>query len=156
MKKDFKIFKIMAMGSILFLIIFSALLMDYFPRDEVTDSSPALSFTFDSTIRLEGTQLRIDNISTNFSEPADLRWWLGDLDDTKIAQNDFPLISRENGFTKDYNISVVWFDKDNNGNLSINDTIEIQSELIDLRGLQFKIISSFPNESEIIFLTVLD
>lgn len=156
MTNDFKIVKITAMACIIFLIIYTAFLMDYYPRDEVPEEAPALVITLNSTIEDEGFVLEINSIGVGFPIFEKLEWRLIDENDTVIAQNDFPRSSGDLGGSEKANITVTWFDNDENGNLSINDTIKIRGNLEYLQAQIFDIINTNLGKNEIVFQTVID
>ena len=156
MKKDFRIAKITFMVCVLFLIIFTALLMDFLPRDDPIDDGPAFVITFTS-ISMDGDfELEINSIDDNFTTFEDLIWQLVDKNNIEVASNEFPIITGAKGSTNDSNIMVAWFDNDNNSNLSVNDTITIHGDLVGLKAYKFEIINPLVNENKIVFEVVVE
>jgi hypothetical protein len=156
MKKDFKIIRITVIACTLFLIIFSAFLFDYFPRNEASEGTYVFRFTLNTTMTNESYE--IDNIS--IGEKAlpteNLQWWLIDKNNTVFAQDNFPMIGGEPETTEMANVTVTWFDNDENDKLSGIDTIKIIGNITELKGYSFIIIDTTNSRNEIVFETVLD
>jgi hypothetical protein len=77
--------------------------------------------------------------STSGFKPSFLEWRII-INGTITYYERFPLIHGENGSSTHKNITIIWFDNDQNKKLSINDTIQINSYSLNFSGYQFRIM----------------
>lgn len=71
------------------------------------------------------------------TEPSDIGWYVCNESRCSIASNDFPITSGDKGSTTNHGIIVTWFDNDNDGKLSTNDTIRVYRGWHSLSGYEF-------------------
>ncbi len=67
-------------------------------------------------------------------------WWITNQSGITYFKNTFPNLNGKEGSSVDDNITVTWFDNDNDGKLSKNDLIQIKSPFKDLIGFEFRIL----------------
>ena len=116
--------------------------------ENVAPGSPCggISMRFNQTKKQENYVLTIIWISPNQITTSNLEWWVVNNDTSFSARNKFPTKGGVTGGSFNNNITVVWFDGDNNGKLSKKDTIEIYSPSLDLIGFEFGILEYLREE----------
>jgi hypothetical protein len=76
-------------------------------------------------------------ISDNLKPTSDVRWYTFNESDYSIASSNFPTASGEEESTANRGIIVTWFDENNDGKLSTNDTIRVYKGWHNLDGCKF-------------------
>ena len=129
---------------IFFLITFTFLLMELYPPHYVQEPPPSYYLRFNQTKLVDGYELTIRAITPHQIKPSNLGWMIVDNNGVLLMQNTFPTKSGQDSGTIDENITIAWFDKDQNKRLSINDTVYIYTNGEDLEGSEFRL--GFPEE----------
>lgn len=88
----------------------------------------------------DGYELTVMWVNHLTYKPSHMVWWISDMNGSgRSAHNIFPTSSGYSGSTSDNNITVAWFDNDNDGEMSKNDTIRIYNNSIDLEWCMFRL-----------------
>ncbi len=132
--------KIIIIMVIILILLSTLLIYLYFSSDEPEESSNYewKHIALNQTKIDDGYLLRIYWKTHHTFLPKDLIWSI-DYKGKVISINSFPTISGESGSISDNNITIIWFDKDLNNKLSINDTIKIYSTSYNLVNMFFNI-----------------
>ena len=73
-------------------------------------------------------------------DPSSFEWQIRDGDGLVRARSNFPKKAGEDESSINKNITITWFDYDNNKKLSINDTIQIEGSFENIEKPEFVII----------------
>ena len=133
-----KIINITTIVCIIFLICIVFILVYFYTPTHTLEVPPSYYLRFNQTKDEDSYELTIRAITPHQIETSKVGWRILDRDGITIFYNKFPTKSGEDNGISDKNITIVWFDHDQDAQLSYNDTIRIYTNGEDLSGYELR------------------